>query len=439
MNTRGLLLATSAVASVFAINAQTTSLEEAQKAEQMRSHHIISMDHGSAQSTQEHTDSIIRIFYEDQFRHAQDARAPYFLMMSRGNNMAMGIGGKLQGNMYYDFDGTIKGSDFATSSIPVPFDAANPTRFQSDISQTSIFATVFGRSERFGNYIVDVEGKFVGPSNSFKLKKAYITVGKVTFGQHKSTFCDPSAIPSTVETLGPIGAVDDGRFLLRFIQPLKHQLSVAASIEMPHDNYSELQGFTESTSAAMPNFAAYLQYGKTDKHVRLAGIVKSMRYRDLASATNHSVTGYGLNLTTKYNILPALTFYGAANYGRGIGGMVNDLGNGSNDLLSYAATSDNAGKMYAPESFGWYAGLEYRFTPSVFSTVIFSQDRLYTKSGSDYAAGAYRYGMYAVANIFWDITPRFEIGAEFDWGRRVNVDGTADNAHRIGLSGSFSF
>ncbi len=439
MKTRGLLIATSAVASAFAINAQTASLEETQNAEAMRSHHIISMNHGAEQASQERTDSIIRIFYQDQFRHAQDARAPYFLLMSRGSNMAMGIGGKLQGNMYYDFDGTISGSDFATSSIPVPFDAANPTRFQSNISQTSLFATVFGRSERLGNFIADVEGKFVGPSNTFKLKKAYITVGKVTFGQHKSTFSDPSAVPSTVETLGPIGAVDDSRFLLRFIQPLKHQLSVAASIEMPNNDYSELAGLTESTSAAMPDFAAYVQYGPTNSHVRLSGIVKSMRYRDLASASNHSVVGYGVNLTTKYNILPALTFYGAANYGRGIAGMVNDLGNGSNDLLSYAATTDNAGKMYAPESFGWYAGLEYRFTPSVFSTVIFSQDRLYTKAGTDYAAGAYRYGMYAVANVFWDITPRFEVGAEFDWGRRVNVDGTAGNAHRFGVSGSFSF
>lgn len=436
MKTRYLFIATSILTAATAINGQTTpSHEEVQSDRLLHTHHVI----GGADSPQERTDSLIQIFYQDQFRHSQDARAPYFLFMTREGNIAMGVGGTLQGNMYYDFDGSISGSDFDPYSISVPRDAANPTRFQADISQTAIFATVFGRTDRFGNFLINIEGKFSGPSNTFKLSKAYVTIGKLTLGRHKSTFCDPSAIPSTVETMGPAGAMDNNRLLLRFIQPLKHQLSVAASIEMPSNNYTALDGVTESTSAAMPDFAAYVQYGKPNNHVRLAGIVKSMRYRDVLASKNHYVTGYGVNLTAKCRILPALTFYGAANYGRGIAGMMNGLSNSTYDMLSYASASADAGKMYAPETLGWYAGLEYRFSPSVFSNVVFSQDRLYTKSGTDFPAGGYRYGMYAVANVFWDVTPRIELGAEFDWGRRVDVDGRGANAHRFGISGAFNF
>lgn len=439
MKKHSAIVAAMLLITAFSASSQTEAPDQQQLTALQRSHKIIPFGPGKSDPAQERTDSLIQIFYEDQFRHIQDTRAPYFLMMSRDNSIAMGIGGTLQGNLSYDFDGTIEGSDFSPYSIPVPHDPMNPTRFQTGMSQTALVATIFGRSKKFGKYLLIVEGKFGGPSNTFKLKKAYITVNKITIGEAKSSFCDPSAVPATVETMGPCGAVDDTRFLVRVIQPFKNNFSIAASVEAPKDTYNILDDYTASTSAAAPNLAAYLQYGKTGNHIRLSGILKSMRYRDLIKSDNNYVTGYGVNLSTKYHLLPSLVLYGAANYGKGIGSMVNDLGCGDNDLLSYTTTSSKAGKMYAPESLGWYAALEYRFSPSVFSTVVFSQDRIYTKHDSDYSDGSFRYGMYAVANIFWDITPRIELGAEFDWGRRVDFNGQGADAHRFALSGAFSF
>lgn len=54
---------------------------------------------------EEKPDSVSRMiyrFYEDQFRHFQDPLAPYFLFLSRDNNLAMGVGGVVRMLAYYD-------------------------------------------------------------------------------------------------------------------------------------------------------------------------------------------------------------------------------------------------------------------------------------------------------------------------------------------------
>lgn len=434
---RAQTLATACIALATGISASAETTQE--HSQLPSSHKVVFFGDSENRTSPESADSLINIFYEDQFRHAQDPRAPYFLFMSRDAKIAMGVGGKVQGNLSYDFDGSIDGSDFLPYKIPVPRDPANPTSFQAGMQQTSLVFTIFGRS-KFGNYIVNVQGKFGGPSNTFKLSKAYITVGHLTLGKTKSTFVDPTAIPSTVETAGPSGASDATAILLRYSYAFSKKYSAALSIEAPDNDYLTLDGANASTSDCAPNLAAFVQYGSNDSHLRLSGKLKTMRYRDLINQTNRHATGYGLSLTGVGKVLPPLTFYGGVNYGKGIGGALINLSTGANDLLPYSSASDgDYGRMYAPESLGWYAALQYNFTPSIYSTVVFSQDRLYTKGNTAYVGDNYRRGMYAVANVFWDVTSRLQLGAEFDWGRRVDMNGNAANAHRFSLMGAFSF
>ena len=49
--------------------------------------------------------ALLDIFYYDQFRNAQDPRAPYFLFMSRDANFAMGLGGVVRMRGWYDWAG----------------------------------------------------------------------------------------------------------------------------------------------------------------------------------------------------------------------------------------------------------------------------------------------------------------------------------------------
>lgn len=111
------------------------------------------------------------------------------------------------------------------------------------------------------------------------------------------------------------------------------------------------------------------------------------------------------------------------------------------DLLigNYDLVNDPArpGYLYAPTSFGWCLGVQYNILPNLFVSASFSQTR-YLPSHR-VAGDEYKYGLMGDINIFWNLTPRIEVGAEFDWGRRKEFSGEARSARRIGVVAQFSF
>ncbi len=413
---------------------QTHTPAEVQKHNLLDSHHTITFNGGAPDSSA--IRERITQFYNDQFRHAQDPRAPYFMLMSRNGSMAMGIGGMVKVIGAYDWDGSIDGLGFAPYSIPIPRNPEGNTAFQASPAKSALFFTVFGNDSRFGDYKLYIEAKFSKSGYTFGLSKAYASVGDWTLGYANTTFCDPGAQPSTIDTDGPNSEVDYSTVLLRYMHTFRQGITLAVSAESP-DSQVPASSLCSSTKDFMPDIAAFAQYSwASGQHIRLSGIARGLRYRDLVSETNHKQIGWGLHLSTAFRPVAPLTIYAAGITGRGIGSIVNDLQDGENDLLPY---SDRPGRMYAPQSYGWYAAAQYNFTPSIFSTVIFSQQRILPKSGTDYGGDQYKYGLYATANVFWDITPRCQVGAEYNMGRRCNIDGTARNGYRISLLAQLSF
>lgn len=185
----------------------------------------------------------------------------------------------------------------------------------------------------------------------------------------------------------------------------------------------------------MPDWAAFVQYQwASGQHVRLSGIVRTLSYRDLVAEKNHNVAGWGLQLSSVAHPLPQLTTYVNASYGHGYASLGGDLLIGNYDLVE---DMTSPGRMYAPKSYGWNVGVQYNFTPSIFASVTASQTR-YCPKGT-MPADEYRQGQFYAVNAFWNLTPRMQLGAEFDLGCRKNFDGETRWARRIGVMAQFSF
>lgn len=379
---------------------------------------------------------LIDRFYEDQFRHEQDPRLPYFQLMSRDGLLAMGIGGDIQALAQYDWHGSIDGSDFSPAEIAIPANHAAVNRLQTTMGQSSLFINVMGTNHVIGDFQVYVQAKFSGSGNAFVLKKAYAIVGDFTGGLATSTFCDPAAQPSTVETEGPNSEISYSRWLLRYMHTFKGNVTMAVSAEAPNFNIPSATANYAPGSAYMPTFAGFVQYGTRSEHIRLSGVVKGMRYRNLVEKKNAYCTGWGISLTTVFAPWSPLTVMAGVQGGEGLGNMVNDLSCFNSDLLGLAS---KPGKMYAPKSYGWYAALQYNFRPNLFSTLVFSQERMLPRHGSVYAESAYKYGLYGTANIFWSITPRLQVGGEVNVGKKMEMDGSHRMAYRANLMAQFSF
>ena len=393
----------------------------------------------AAHEVQAQVDSIrrkISAFYYDQFRHFQDPGAPYFLFMSKDAALAMGIGGAVRMRAYYDWGGAIPASGFAPYLIPMTPDPTNMRHFDTTPAGTCLFFRVLGRNKTIGNYQLYIEANFNGySSRDLHLKKAYAIINDFTVGYASSTFSDPAATPPTVDAQGPNNKISPTAVLVRYMPVVKNRWYFAVSAETPSSALATDDVTTKKCSNWMPDFAAFAQYEwAPGQHVRLAGIARTLSYRDLVAARNHNEVGWGVLLSSVAHPLPQLTTYLSANYGRGTAGLGGDLLIGRYDLL---AAPGQPGRLYSPASFGWCAGVQYNFRPDLFMSVSASQTRLLPSQ--QVSPDEYKYGLWGAVNIFWNMTPRMQVAAEFDLGSRHNFSGDHRIARRIGAMCQFSF
>lgn len=393
--------------------------------------------HNNAEMTAEQDSlrNLVYAFYYDQFRHSQDPEAPTFLFMSKSANMLMGIGGVVRMRGWYDWGGAIPSNGFMPYLIPIPEDPANTRKFSTTPAGTTLFFQMIGRSKA-GSYRLYIEANFNGYEHrGFNLKKAYATLGDFTIGLTNSTFSDPSADVPTVDAQGATNKLTKTDVLVRYMHTFHDRWGFAVSLENPTQQIDLTTGITGKSSNWLPDVAAFIQYQwSNDEHLRLSGLVRTLSYRDLIGQRNHAVAGWALQLSSIAHPHPQVTTYFTANYGHGYSSQVNDLLASNYDLIS---NPDIQGLMYAPRAFGYCLGLQYNFTPAIFTSVSFSQTHLspsYSLTGNEY-----RRGWCTTINIFWNILPRFQVAAEFDFGCRHNVGGEYRYARRIGALCQFSF
>ena len=402
-------------------------------------HKIIYIDGQPYKITEEHVDSLrklIDMFYFDQFRNFSDPAAPYFLFMSKDAQLAMGVGGCVRMRGWYDWGGAMPTNGFAPYMIPMTPDPTNMRKFGTTPSGTSLFFRVIGRNKKVGDYQLYIEANFNGYNGrDFHLKKAYATINDWTIGYASTTFSDPSAVAPTVDASGPNNKLSSTSVLVRWMHTMKKRWSVAASLETPASSPTVVSGVTKKVSDWLPDAAAFVQYawGRTE-HVRLAGIVRTLSYRDLLKEKNFNKIGWGVLLSATGHPAPMITLYGNATCGKGFESLCGDLQIGNYDLVP---DPDKPGTLYAPFAFGWNVGVQYNFLPNLFVSVTFSESRYLPKSGVD--GSEYKWGNYLAANVFWNITPRIQTGVEFDTGMRKNFDGAHRRAQRVGAMAQFSF
>lgn len=402
-----------------------------------QSHKVITFGSGQ-RASDDSIQQVINMFYEDQFRNAQDPDAPYFMFMSKDASMAMGIGGSLRVRGWYDWGGYAANDGFVTSEIPMNPDPASMRALKGNVAGSRLYFKVLGNHSKIGRYQVYLEAKFNGgPSGrAFKLSKAYATIGDWTVGYANSTFEDPAAQPFTVDMQGPNSEVCDTDVLVRWMHKFGKNFVLATSLEMPNADDANPTDLYKGADGYIPNIGAFYQYQwGSGEHIRLSGIMRFLSYRDLPTDKARTELGWGLKLSSVFTPGQGpLTVYLNGMYGKGIASITNDLGGLNLDLLG---NIHEPGHMYAPAVFGYYAGLQYNFSPSVFASASFSELRFLPSQAV--APSTYRYGLYGDVNLCWYVTPRVLVGAEFDLGCLKEFSMQKEWAHRVGIIAQLSF
>ncbi len=435
------LAAFTCIVAAISASAQTKSYVDVQIDSLLKSHKMVFLDGKPSTSAEEekYIDSVrnlVSTFYYDQFRHFSDPDAPYFLFLSKDAQLAMGIGGAVRMRAYYDWDGAQPSPGFAPYLIPMTKDPASMRHFDTTPAGTCLSFRVLGRNKTLGHYQLYIEANFNGyQARDFHLKKAYAIINDFTVGYANSTFSDPAAVPPTVDAQGPTNKISPTATLIRWMPVVKEKWVFAVSGETPSNSISADGEQTKKVSNWMPDWAAFAQYQwHPGQHVRLSGIVRTLSYRNMIAEKNHNIAGWGVQLSSVSHPATPLTLYLTASYGKGYAGTGGDLSIGSYDLVGNPA---DPGTMYAPASYGWCVGLQYNFRPNLFVSANASQTRYLPEhkvSGNEY-----RYGIATAVNVFWNVTSRIQVGAEYDFGIRHNFSGAHQNANRLGAMCMFSF
>lgn len=379
---------------------------------------------------------IIRILNESQLQYIHEPQAPRFLLMDKKGKFALGIGGYVRTTAEYDFGGIVDNIDFIPADIPAQSKIKN--QFQMDASTSTIFLKLVGHTKLLGDFVVYTAGDFRdGNDRGFMLRNAYVTFRDVTVGYTFGGFMDLAAVPSTIDFQGPNGATFYRATQLSYVCKVLKNFRFHASIEAPAVDGTTNNEF-HIAQQRMPDFTAAIQYGwNSTSHLRVSGIVRSMTYTSTLCDKASSVTGYGVQASTTFNMGKQWRVFGQATYGKGIGQYFNDLSNLNVDIVP---DPEKEGKMQALPMLGWYAGLQYNISPKIFLSSTYSMSRLYSDHGYPRdAVGTYRYGQYLAANMFWDITSNMQVGAEYLRGWRTNFDNVTRHANRINLLAQYSF
>jgi hypothetical protein len=390
-------------------------------------------------STKDKGISIVEDFHETMNQHVREPKAPRFLLYDQKREVAFGIGGFVRVRTAYDLGGSLSNSfGFIPSDISVPVNPLTKNGFNMDASKSTIFFKLLGNNSDIGQYQAYVAGRFTGPGNSFAWTDIYVTLMGFTVGHTWSTFNDLSAVPPTVDFQGPNGAAEMRTTQIRYSRNINKNLSFAIAAELPKTTGTFVPQQTAETSQRIPDIPAYLQYNwgnKLESHIRLSGVMRNMNYYDLLTSKTETQTAFGGQLSTNIEFSSLLEFYGQVTYGKGIEQYINDLsGNG----LSLVRNPNRAGKMDAQEALAWFAQMQFNLTKSVFTTVGYSQAKLFPKDGA--ALGSqYRYGQYVVGNVFYNFGSDFQLGLEYLWGNRVNMNGDKAPANCIQTLIQFNF
>lgn len=411
--------------------------EQVEQDKLIRSTQIIGLPDSAREEGRQAAYAMLEKFYSDQYRNFQDPKAPYFMFMSKNADLAMGVGGVVRLRGWYGWHGALQSNGFSPYNIPIPATAANRRELNGTPAGTAIFLNIMAHKPWLGYLNAYVEANFNGYQHmGFQLKKAYVTVNDFTIGYLSSTYSDNAAMAPVIDGAGSNGKIDRSNLLVRYMHTFRNRWTVAASFEFPKSYISVAPDLNERCTEDFPDIAAMgqFQWDEGLSHVRVSALLRRTPYRNLVEQRNHNVFGFGLMLSGKAKIVAPLTLYASVSAGRGQGSYQGDLRISNYDLVP---DPGRPGSMYAPRSLGITAGAKYNFRSNVYACAAFGLSQYYRRH--KVSDSEYRRGIYAAVNVFWDLTPRLQVGAEYLYGRRQNFDGAAASADRIDALFQFSF
>jgi hypothetical protein len=315
---------------------------------------------------------------------------------------------------------------------------------QTRLGVQSMSPTPWGTLKSTFEFDLFGSGANVGET-TFHFRQAFVELGKFLVGETYNLFTDVNVSPDILDFGAPPARVNLRNIQIRYT-PIEGKTRLAIALERPgatadegiYANRVELQNVRSELT--LPDFSVESHRDFKNGYLELAGLLKWIKWKDTGNGTTdlggHTV-GWGLNLSSNYNLSPDNLFRGQVVYGKAIGsnltdapvdiGLKNNLSNPIKPVLGVPIPV-----------FGVVAFLEHRWNTQLSSTMGYSSVHLYNSDAQ--AANAFKKGRYGILNILYSPFSDYMMGAELQWGKRINFnDGFSSSIVKVQFSFKYSF
>ena len=371
----------------------------------------------------------------------QQSSTPSAIFADKRNTFSFAIGGDVALRAAYSFDRTVGNIDMVPYDVPMTRTPADEQEMRLDASTSRLFIRGIANTKKLGQVHIYMDFDFRGGlagSYTPRIRSGYVSMLGLTIGRDVSTFCDLTAAPTTIDFQGPNAYNFRFATMLRYEYAfLDNHLKVGAAAEMP--SVSGTYGETlMAIPQRVPDFPVYFQYswGKNrESHIRASAVFRDMYLYNKARSTEDDLFGWGVQFSGNIHITKYLQLFMNGIYGEGITRYINDLmGSG----LDFTPRPDDPTRVQTTPMFGWQAAAQINLLPNLFISGGYSAVTISKKNGI-YGNDMYKQGEYAFGNVFWNLTPRFSLAAEYLYASRKNMDKTKAHSNRINLLAKYSF
>ncbi len=380
--------------------------------------------------------------YADTYRRGfQQVEKPQFLFASKNNRFSLALGGYVALRAGYDFKGSTGNIDFIPADIPVPGSYNDRQQLMMDASDSRLFVKAITNTEALGRVVVFADMDFRGGSEGSytpRVRSAYVSFLGLTMGRDVTTFCDLTAAPTTIDYQGPNAYNMNFATMIRYeFSFLRDHMTFGIAAELPkvsgtyNDNFEELR-------QRVPDIPLYLQYSwgaSRQSHIRASGVIRNMYLHNARTGNNTSLLGWGVQLSGNIHCCRWLQLFMNGVYGEGIIPYIQDLtGSG----LDFTPDPQNPARVQTMPMWGWQAAAQINLSRRMWIAGGYSTVEVEKRHGA-YADDEYRQGQYIFGNIFYALTPRCQIAAEYLRGSRKDMDALKNTANRINLMVKYNF
>ena len=285
-------------------------------------------------------------------------------------------------------------------------------------------------------------GKDVGQT-TIHLVNGFAQLGKFIAGQTPSTFMDTDVFPVTLDYWGPSSRIFFLNIQLRYTPVYTEKQRFAIALERPgatadgtdYSNSVDIQHV--KPRLPLPNLVAHYRHIFNWGHVQVAGIAKSIQWKDISDTSQYDLSGsdigWGFNISTVINAGSRIKFKIQGEYGEGCENYIADP---SPDV----GLETNPGNTIKPVKgkalpvWGFLSFAEYEWTPELKSSIGYSM--LTIRNSDLQAPDAFRQGQYGLINFRYYPVQNVMMGIEYQYGRRDNF---YDGFHSMGNKIQFAF